>query len=431
MNRISNGLRFQIFALALGGISIFIFVALISPYTQTRARLKLLQPQIRMAVAAERFLRYSALEIKDVIDYGLIEDGEDRNEELQKNTQEIARSRLEATKDLSDLRSATETALKTGKTIQLQNNLLVIGRLELNYTNLALIEQRLYEMAANSVSKEQLATLVHTEFIPSATAFSALSNQVVQDQVTDMQSGVSRLSGNLDGIVLYSGNELRARAEVMNGNALKEVQAGLYARQFTKALHNFSEFLLTGNQANVSKIRGVMVQGRWLPKAELQRMLEALPVAYSAEKKFLASIAQSRPDALDKYLYENDPFHKLTNEVMLDLVITKGIGALKQVYSRLEDVDRASIALEEATVDDLGFQLLDLNRDSDAIQLFLSNVQRHPASARVYDSLAQAYVKSGNRTQAVKYFTEALRIDASFEHAREALNQLGSHDEEK
>ena len=183
--------------------------------------------------------------------------------------------------------------------------------------------------------------------------------------------------------------------------------------------------------ANVSKIRGVMVQGRWLPKVELQRMLEALPVAYSAEKKFLTSIVQSRPDALDKYLYENDPFHKLTNEVMLDLVITKGIGALQQVYSRLEGVDRTSIALEEATVDDLGFQLLGLNRDSDAIQLFLSNVQRHPTSARAHDSLAQAYLKSGNRTKAVKYFTEALRIDASFEHARAALNQLGSHDEEK
>jgi tetratricopeptide (TPR) repeat protein len=50
----------------------------------------------------------------------------------------------------------------------------------------------------------------------------------------------------------------------------------------------------------------------------------------------------------------------------------------------------------------------------------LSNVQRHPASARAYASLAQAYVKSGDRTKAVKYFTEALRIDASFEHAREA-----------
>src|ERR1700692_246413 len=121
MNTISKGLRFKIFALALAGTSIFIFVALISPYTQTRARLKLLQPQIRTAVAAERFLRYSALEVKEVIDYGLIEEGVDRKEELQNNTDDLDRWHLEATKALSDLRSGAEGALKTGRTIQLQN----------------------------------------------------------------------------------------------------------------------------------------------------------------------------------------------------------------------------------------------------------------------------------------------------------------------
>jgi signal transduction histidine kinase/DNA-binding response OmpR family regulator len=255
MNSISRSLRFQIFAIALAGVSIFSFVALISPYMQTRARLKLLQPQIRTAVAAERFLRYSALEVKEAIDYGLIEEGQDRTEELQNNADDLERWHLEATKALADLRSAAESALETGRTIRLQNNLLVIGRLEQNYMSLAHIEEHLHEFARDSVSRERLDTLVQAEFIPSATAFSELSNQVVHDQVTDMQSGVSRLSGNLDGIVLYSGNELRARAEVMNGNALKEVQAGLYARLFTKALHNFSEFLLTENQANVSKIR--------------------------------------------------------------------------------------------------------------------------------------------------------------------------------
>jgi signal transduction histidine kinase/DNA-binding response OmpR family regulator len=255
MNSISRSLRFQIFAIALAGVSIFSFVALISPYMQTRARLKLLQPQIRTAVAAERFLRYSALEVKEAIDYGLIEEGQDRTEELQNNADDLERWHLEATKALADLRSAAESALETGRTIRLQNNLLVIGRLEQNYMSLAHIEEHLHEFVRDSVSRERLATLVQAEFIPSATAFSELSNQVVHDQVTDMQSGVSRLSGNLDGIVLYSGNELRARAEVMNGNALKEVQAGLYARLFTKALHNFSEFLLTENQANVSKIR--------------------------------------------------------------------------------------------------------------------------------------------------------------------------------
>jgi signal transduction histidine kinase/DNA-binding response OmpR family regulator len=265
---------------------------------QTRARLKLLQPQIQTAVAAERFLRYSALEVKEVIDYGLIEDGEERKEELQNNADGLERWRLEATKALRDLRSAAESALETGRTIQLQNNLLVIGRLEQNYRNLAHIEEHLHELARNSVSRERLATLVQAEFIPLATAFSELSNQVVHDQVTDMQSGVSRLSGNLDGIVLYSGNELRARAEVMNGNALKEVQAGLYARLFTKALHNFSEFLLTENQANVSKIRSHQQELQIIEEWEIEDAKDPEPQR-SAELKQLQELEQSSAEFHD------------------------------------------------------------------------------------------------------------------------------------
>ncbi|HET7106306.1 MAG TPA: response regulator [Candidatus Acidoferrum sp.] len=72
-----------------------------------------------------------------------------------------------------------------------------------------------------------------------------------------MQSGISRLSGSLDGIVLYSGKELRARAQEMNETARKEVQAGLYARLFTKDLRNFSKLLLTGTDSNGSKIQSI------------------------------------------------------------------------------------------------------------------------------------------------------------------------------
>jgi signal transduction histidine kinase/DNA-binding response OmpR family regulator len=257
MNRIPKGLRFQIFALALAGLSAFVFVALVSPYAQTRSQLKLLQSQIHAAVAAERFLRYSALEIKEAIDYGLIQEGEDRNEELQNNGEDIKRWRLEGEHALSDLRSAIETALNTANTQRLQDHLQAISRLELDYRNLAHFDQRLQEMTARSASKAQMAALIQAELIPSADVLSADSSRTVHDQLADMQSGISRLSGSLDGIVLYSGKELRARAKVMNETALKEIQAGSYVRLFTNALRNFSEFLLTHNPDTDSKIRSL------------------------------------------------------------------------------------------------------------------------------------------------------------------------------
>lgn len=255
LNRVAKELRFQLFAIALGAISIFIFMALMSPYTQTRFRLKLLQSEIRAAVAAERFLRYSALEIKEAVDYGLIEEGGERKEELQNNSEEIESWRLEAEQSLSELRSAVEATQKTAGTQQLQKNLQVITRLEQNYAALGRIEQQLRAMARDSAPRDQLAALLRAEYSTAAREVSLDSTQILHEQVAGMQSGISRLSGNLDGIVLYSGKELRARAQLMNETALKEVQAGLYARLFTADLRNFSEFLLNPDQANRFKIQ--------------------------------------------------------------------------------------------------------------------------------------------------------------------------------
>jgi predicted Zn-dependent protease len=84
--------------------------------------------------------------------------------------------------------------------------------------------------------------------------------------------------------------------------------------------------------------------------------------------------------------------------------------------------------IAQETVNDLGFQLLRINRNSDALEVCRFNMQAHPASASVYDSLAQAHLKNGNEAEAVRYYNEALRVDPSFRHAREALEKLKSED---
>jgi signal transduction histidine kinase/CheY-like chemotaxis protein len=297
-NKSYTGWRLQIFTLILAGISTFVFVSLISPYVHTRARLKLLESQIRAAVAAERFQRYSALEIKEGIDFGLIQEGEDRNEELQNNVQDLARSQLEATKALLELRSAVETPVKNDKTQHLQDNLAAVARLEQNYASLTHIEQRLREMVANGAPRAQFATLIQAEFIPSARAFAAVSDQVVHDQLADMQAGTFRLSGNLDGILLYSGQELRRRAELMNETGLKEARAASYARLFTTALRNFSEFLVTQNQADAPKVQSLDEEFQTLEEWKAADAKDPEPER-SAERNELQQLEQSSAEFHD------------------------------------------------------------------------------------------------------------------------------------
>ncbi|HLZ52505.1 MAG TPA: response regulator [Candidatus Acidoferrum sp.] len=284
--------RFQLTALALAGLSIFIFAAVISPYAKTRSRVSQLERQIHAAVDAERFLRYSTLEIKDVIDYGLIEDGDDREEMLQRNAEDIERWRGEVSLALVDLRSAVESGPKTAGTQEVRDRMVLVVRLQQGYASLSGIEQRLQDLARRSASREQLAALVLSEFMPPATTVSSASDQLVQDLLTDMQTGITRLSGNLDGIVLYSGKELRTRAEFMNDTARKEILAGLYVRLFSRSLLTFSESLLTESQVNDSEIRHLDQELETLKQWKARDSLDSEPQR-SAELEQLEEMEQS------------------------------------------------------------------------------------------------------------------------------------------
>jgi hypothetical protein len=146
---------------------------------------------------------------------------------LQTNAEDIERWRGEASQALVDLRSAVEGGPKTAGIQQVEDRMLFVARVQQGYRSLSGIEQRLHDLARHSGSREQLAALVQSEFMSPATTVSSALDQLVQDLLTDMQTGITRLSGNLDGIVLYSGKELRTRAEFMNDTARKEILAGL------------------------------------------------------------------------------------------------------------------------------------------------------------------------------------------------------------
>lgn len=253
--------RFLFFASALAGISIFVFFVTISPYVKARARLNWLQPQIRATIASQRFLRYSTLEIKQAIDYGLIEDGDDRKAELEENGRKLDHWRSEAQGALVELRVLT--AAQNSARTDFRNNLSLIHRSEESHTELGRSERSIREVAKDWGSRKRMGGMIRKDFIPLASMVSSLAEEIVQKQVTDMQTEISRLSGNLEGIMLYSGAELRARMESMDASASKEVHAGAFVRLLTRSLNTFSEFLLTGSETNAAQI------GQFEPEAQV------------------------------------------------------------------------------------------------------------------------------------------------------------------
>ncbi|MGI9102527.1 MAG: tetratricopeptide repeat protein [Terriglobales bacterium] len=64
-------------------------------------------------------------------------------------------------------------------------------------------------------------------------------------------------------------------------------------------------------------------------------------------------------------------------------------------------------------------------RDAEAaIKVFRLNVEAHPASSNVYDSLGEAYMNHGDTELALKNYEKSLELDPNSTRAAEAIKKL-------
>lgn len=158
--------------------------------------------------------------------------------------------------------------------------------------------------------------------------------------------------------------------------------------------------LLEGNPlddiAATRGISGVMIAGRWLPRAELDRLLE---VRSQQGLKLLREVAGRTGNA--------------------DSVIAE--------YRRLcRENDSNQYFLADYTLNNVAYEFLNRGRVDDAIRIFTLNSLEYPCSANVYDSLAEACLKKGDKASAIENYRKALTMDPSFESSRKALKELES-----
>ena len=78
----------------------------------------------------------------------------------------------------------------------------------------------------------------------------------------------------------------------------------------------------------------------------------------------------------------------------------------------------------ENRMNTLGYQLLNLKKYKEAIKLFKLNVEYFPESWNCYDSLAEAYMKDGNKKLAIKNYEKSLKLNPKNESAKENITKL-------
>ena len=94
------------------------------------------------------------------------------------------------------------------------------------------------------------------------------------------------------------------------------------------------------------------------------------------------------------------------NLVFARTMIKQGIDEAMKMFPELKEKYPADKV--ERGVNSLGYSFLNAEKYDEAIALFKLNVEHFPKSANVYDSLAEAYMKSGNNELAIKYYKKSL-----------------------
>jgi tetratricopeptide (TPR) repeat protein len=112
----------------------------------------------------------------------------------------------------------------------------------------------------------------------------------------------------------------------------------------------------------------------------------------------------------------------LLTKRMIRTIELSGHSAAVEEYER----SPGDVQLYEELVNARGYWSLQKNKCVRAIELFKFNVTAFPKSDNAHDSLAEAYLKTGNNKMAIQHYKKALELEPGLESASEALKKLGA-----
>ena len=170
-----------------------------------------------------------------------------------------------------------------------------------------------------------------------------------------------------------------------------------------------------------------MVRGRWLDQAELSRKLEGVQAAYQREVALVEHDFETDPARADKYLFDHDPLNRLSGAVLSDLAANRGIADLEHLLALIRKTDPNSQLVSEESLNALGYSLLEKKRLSDAVIILRMNTEAYPKSTNTWDSLADAYSRSGDTPRAIENYKQALSIDPKYVNSDAANKFIVDH----
>jgi len=110
----------------------------------------------------------------------------------------------------------------------------------------------------------------------------------------------------------------------------------------------------------------------------------------------------------------------------LSTLRASGAGQALEAYRASRQARPTEPAIDEETMNRLGYVLLRGKKVKDAIEVFKQNVADHPESWNVFDSLGEAYATDGSTALAIEAYEQSLKLNPANTGGAEALKKLRS-----
>ena len=112
------------------------------------------------------------------------------------------------------------------------------------------------------------------------------------------------------------------------------------------------------------------------------------------------------------------------DSVFYKTMSAQGLDAAVKQYFELKKNQPEEFDFQEQLLNNLGYQLMGQGKLKEAIRVLQVNVVSYPSSSNVYDSLAEAYMKNGEKAAAIENYEKSLKLDPANTNAVDMLKKL-------
>ena len=111
-------------------------------------------------------------------------------------------------------------------------------------------------------------------------------------------------------------------------------------------------------------------------------------------------------------------------ETLSATIASRGIDDATKQYRNFKTAAPATYNFDEDELNTLGYQLIQRKKLAEAIRIFQLNVEAYPQSSNVYDSLGEAYMDDGKKSEAIANYKRSLAMNPKNRNAVSMLQRL-------